>query len=175
MFRLLVTVIAFQVAWAATAFGVANGQPWIGIVACGSALALGFVLQSDRLTLATLAVALALFGLLAETLLAWSGVMAHRAPGPWALLAPLWVVMLWAAFATLIAPACGWLKGRPRSAALLGAAMGPATYALAWQLDALVFAEPVWHGFVGVAVVWASAMMSVMTLYAVVSDAPPRS
>jgi hypothetical protein len=58
------------------------------------------------------------------------------------LLAPYWIIMLWALFATTINSSLAWLKQRYLLAALLGAIAGPAAYYAGNRLGAVELAHP---------------------------------
>jgi hypothetical protein len=57
-------------------------------------------------------------------------------------LAPLWVVALWAQFATLLRNPLRWLRDRPLLAALLGLAGGPLAWASGARLGAVQLVQP---------------------------------
>jgi fucose 4-O-acetylase-like acetyltransferase len=60
---------------------------------------------------------------------------------PW--LAPVWIIALWAGFATLLPVSLRWLLGRWRTAALFGAVGGPLAYYAGMKLGAVSFPDPV--------------------------------
>lgn len=63
--------------------------------------------------------------------------------GMWhASLAPHWIILLWALFATTINHSLGWLKHRYLLAALLGAFAGPAAYYAGARLGAVELLHP---------------------------------
>ena len=64
-------------------------------------------------------------------------------PGPLPMLAPAWILALWALFAIALREPLRWLHGRWPLAALLGALGGPLSYAGAERLGACTLNRPV--------------------------------
>jgi hypothetical protein len=154
----VLSILAFQAAWVATALGAATGRPEVAVAACVGALALALVCRRDRRSVVVLAVASGLLGFAAESLMIATGLLTHASPGPWPPLAPLWMMTLWMAFATLIEPTFRWLQGRSLLAGLLGAVGGPPAYLAAQHLGALTLAEPLWPAALALALLWAIAL-----------------
>ena len=158
MLKAIVSVLAFQTAWAACAYGAANDRSQVGVMACVAAIALGLLLARRRLGLLALVLALGFYGFVIETIILRAGLTAFSSHEPYPTVAPLWIVGLWMAFATLIEPAFGWLQGRPLMAIALGAAAGPMSYYAAMRLGALHINQPEWVGLMVVGLMWAVAM-----------------
>jgi hypothetical protein len=59
---------------------------------------------------------------------------------PW--LAPVWIIAMWAGFATLLHVALRWLLPHRWLAALLGAVGGPLAYYAGMRLGAVNFPDP---------------------------------
>jgi hypothetical protein len=150
--------VAFQTAWVACAYGAAQGLPQIGLLACFACIIVGLALARHRLGLLALVLALGCYGLVAETIILGAGLISFNAHWPHPAIAPLWIVGLWMAFATLIKPAFGWLQGRLVMASALGAAAGPISYVAAMRLGALQINEPAWGGLLAIGLTWAAAM-----------------
>jgi hypothetical protein len=158
MLRAILNVLAFQMAWAACAYGAAYDLPHVGVLACFASIVLGFVLARRRWGLLALVVALGLYGLISETIMLSAGLTSFNSHWPSQAIAPLWIVGLWMAFATLIEPAFGWLQGRLLMASALGAAAGPISYSAAMRLGTVHINQPEWVGLVAIGLTWAVAM-----------------
>ena len=131
----------FQAAWFACGLGAAHGRSAWGVLAVAVAVALTWAASNargDELRLTALAL---LMGLAWDTALLQRGLLAYASPGPLPSLAPLWILTLWALFATLLRGPLAWLQGRPLLAALLGAVGGPLSYLAAVRLGAGRFAD----------------------------------
>jgi len=148
--------ILFQAGWFACVLGAARGFPWQGALL--GLLIAGFIVYRStqpRRELALVAAA-ALGGLAFDSGLALSGWVNFEAAVPVASLAPVWMVVLWALFATTLNVSLRWLRQWPALGALFGAVGGPVAYYAGEKLGALQFADPV-PGLAAVAAGWALA------------------
>jgi hypothetical protein len=105
-----------------------------------------------------------IFGFAVDTLQASAGLyaFAHTSAAPW--LCPLWMMTLWMIFATTLNASMSWLAGRYRLAAVLGALCGPVSYVAGARLGAIEFPAHAGLSLVGIAVVWACVMPSLLWL-----------
>lgn len=142
--RLLIAVAQFglfQAAWFACVLGAAHGRAMWGVAAVASVV-LANLLLSDRRTEELMLTALAvLIGLAWDTWMLREGWVRYAAPGPLPQWAPVWILALWALFATLLSGPLSWLHGRPLVAAALGAVGGPMSYLAAVRLGAGQFPD----------------------------------
>ncbi len=95
-------------------------------------------------------------GALLETANLHLGVTAFRDLPLGLPLAPAWMAILWGAFAASARPTLGWLAGRPAAAALLGALLGPLSFAAGERLGALTLGGS--PALAVLAAEWAAAM-----------------
>ena len=139
---LLASFALYQLGWFAAVLLAAHSRPWLAAAALVPFLALHLAYCARPARELRLLALAALIGL------AWdSAVMAtgwqHYAGGQvLAALAPLWVVVLWAQFATLLRGPLRWLRGRPLLAALLGLVGGPLAWAGGARLGAVQLVPP---------------------------------
>ena len=139
---LLATVVAFQGAWFACVLGAANGWPWAGAAVAAGVAALGIALSTRPASDALLVAVAVLVGLAWDSAMLQLGWIAYAEPGPLPMLAPAWILALWALFAVTLRDPLRALHGRPWLAALLGAVGGPLSYAAAERLGACRFVDP---------------------------------
>ena len=155
--RPLVHVLAFNAAWYACVR--VRGLP--GAAAAASLAVLHVGLARDRARQARVILVAAAAGFLADSALERAGLFAFaggpRVPG----LAPLWVLGLWLAFASLLPQCLAWLHRRPVVGALLGAVAGPLSYALGARLGGVTLGA--W-GYAAAAVEYAVAMPLLLLL-----------
>ena len=162
--RFWANLIGYQLVWFAVVIAAARDQPRWGIAA-----ALVFVAaqwrdsplrSSDaRLVAVALGLGIAIDGSLAAT-----GVLRYASASP-GLLAPGWILALWAAFAMTVNHSMAFMRGRLGVAALLGAVGGPLAYlGAARGFGAVAFAVPAWRGIALLAIGWAIAMAVLMVL-----------
>ncbi len=136
---IIINVLLFQLAWFAGVLGAARDQPWIGVVAAAIVVAwhLARAVRPQR-ELALIGLAL-LLGAGFETLLVHSGWLNYDSgivvPGA----APVWMVALWANFASTLNVSLRALHGKPLIAALLGVIGAPVSYYAGGTLGALEF------------------------------------
>ena len=98
---LLATVVAFQGAWFACVLGAANGWPWAGAAVAAGVAALGIALSTRPASDALLVAVAVLVGLAWDSAMLQLGWIAYAEPGPLPMLAPAWILALWALFAVL--------------------------------------------------------------------------
>ena len=166
MFRVVVTVAVFYLAFVACTYGSINAQPVIGTAATILAFSIALLLSPERGKLAAMGLFFGLFGLAAESGLQFASLVNYRTPGTTIVGVPVYVVGLWIVFSILITPALNWLHRRYILAIVLGAIAGPFTYYGVAQLDALSMADPVWIGIGATALIWATVMPLALLLQA---------
>lgn len=135
--------LAFQALWFACILGAAQGTSLPGLGA--GALFLGLTLLSSPAPWAELRFVglVTACGVACDSLLGLGGALAFSAPFPgvpW--IAPLWLAVLWACFATLVPRSLTWLQSRLWLAACLGVLSGPLTYVSAIGMGAGEFTAP---------------------------------
>jgi hypothetical protein len=157
----LVNFAAFQVGWFACVLGAAHGIPWAGPVAVVQVIALHLVLAENPVRETRLICLALVMGFVVDSLLAASGWLRYASPLPSTLLAPYWILAMWALFATTLNVSLHWLKGHAGLSVLLGAVLGPLSYIAGQRLGALEFAD-FRAGALALAVAWALAMPLLM-------------
>lgn len=143
-------LIAFNALWFASVGGAAGGRPWLGPAALIPYLAAECVWRarldarrtpahatSGPARLLALAAAAGALGYLLDSALTLPGLLRFPARAALGWPSPVWMVALWAGFATLLDGSLAWLRGRWLLAAVLGAASGPASYFAGTRLGAL--------------------------------------
>jgi len=136
---IIINVLLFQLAWFAGVLGAARDMPWIGVLAAAIVVAwhLARAVRPQR-ELALVGLAL-LIGTGFETLLVQSGWLRFESgivvPG----VAPIWMVALWANFASTLNVSLRALRGKSLVAALFGVTGAPVAYYAGGTLGALEF------------------------------------
>lgn len=137
----LINFINFQIGWFACALGAAAGWPWAGVIVVLAIVAwhLSRVARPQQETILILAAAM--IGAIWESLLVQLGSIQY----PNGILidgtAPVFMVALWALFATTLNVSLGWLKRRMLLAAAFGAIGGPLAYFAGARFGALVLVD----------------------------------
>jgi len=159
MRNILIAVI-FQIGWFACVFGGANSVELpialavaLTLLACNIWLKREGWVREIRLVAAVTAI-----GFVIETINLATGVfkLNHSSGYPW--LCPVWFLLLWALFATLLRGPFVWLSGRYWLSAILGALFAAPNYFAGARLGAVTFNENLVFSFVMLAVIWALAM-----------------
>jgi hypothetical protein len=133
----LVNYALFQAGWFACVWAGAHGRVWPGPAAVALIAAVHFACVSDRAGEAKLVAALLLAGPWVDWVLVRAGALSYPHPTPPAWPAPAWILALWALLAMTLRHCMGWLAGRRRLAAALGALGGPLSYAAGARMGAL--------------------------------------
>ena len=149
-----VNFAAYQLGWFALVLSAAAQKSWMGI-------ALGLVVigahlwavrrSAERRLIGTAFV----WGLVVESGFQATGLLRYSSgfdSVTW--VAPLWIVTLWALFATTLRHSLRWLLHRPLLAAVLGAAFGPLAFRAGEAMGAVQFAPDRWTSYLGLAVLW---------------------
>jgi hypothetical protein len=164
---MLFNLVAFELCWVALVWGAGSEQAWPGMLAM--LLFVVINLAASRQRRADLAVAgLALgLGVIADTALLQSGLVAYASPGPLLGLAPAWILLLWLGFSQTLNHCLAWLGQRPVLAVLFGALGGPASYWAAQRVfDAAQFPLGWWQAMLALGIAWAvvTPVLSTMAL-----------
>ena len=170
--RIAINVAAFYAAWFAAVLAAAKGWPWAAVGVCLAVAALHLMLSARRGVEIGLMIASALAGFGVETLLMQAGLATYASSGPLDGFAPIWLVALWMACATLFNISLAWLKPRLWLAIVLAFAGGPASYFAGAKLGGMELAEPVWVSLAAIGVLWAIAF-PILLIIARLSDPEP--
>jgi hypothetical protein len=150
----IVNALLFQVAWFAAVVGAARGMPWLGVLVAAAVAAIHVArARVPGRELALLLVA-TLLGVAFETALAWSGLLQFDGGALLAGIAPVWMIALWANFATTLNVSLRLLRNRLLPAALLGAVGAPLAYYAGTKLGAVAMPDPR-SALVAIAAGWA--------------------
>jgi hypothetical protein len=155
----IANLVAFQAVWFSAVIGAANGLPWAGPVAASVFAAAHFVWTSDRAGDFRLLLIALPMGLVADSLLAATGLLRFDSPWPSEHFAPAWILAMWAGFALTLNHSMAFLRGRWWLAALFGLVGGPLAYwGAATGFDAVAFGDSPALALVVLAVVWGIAL-----------------
>jgi hypothetical protein len=163
---LIANVVGFQAVWFASVIGAANGLPWAGPLVASIYAAAHLTWTPDRRgDLRMLAIALPM-GVVADSLLAATGVLQFASPWPWTFAAPVWILAMWAGFALTLNHSMAFLRGRWLTAFLFGAVGGPLAYWGASRgFDAVDFGLGLPVAMMALAVAWGVAMPALYALH----------
>jgi hypothetical protein len=138
----VLNLIFYQIGWFACVLSAAHGVSWIGSLIALALTVLHLSRHPEPLNEAMLVLAAALLGAVWDSLLVAWGLISYRDGTLLPNTAPLWIVGLWALFATTLRSSLRWLTRNLAAAAGLGAVGGPLAYAAAGRLGALDLLRP---------------------------------
>ena len=166
--RNLCMAVIFQLGWFACVVSGARDRPLAALSAATGVVACNIWLQRGRLAAEARLIAwvtLAGFGI--ETIHLWAGVFALVDQPKYPLLCPVWLVVLWTMFATLLRGPLAWLAGRYALSALLGAAFAVPNYIAGARLGAVVLSSNMLFSVTVLMASWALAMPGLVWLAAI--------
>lgn len=150
--------LLFQGGWLLTVGMAAAGRPLAAALGGGGVLAVHLLLTRQRAREGGLVCMAMLLGVLLDTLLVGLGALVFPgAAGPF-FLPPPWMVVLWGLFAATLSFSLSWLKHRPLTAILFGAAGGPLAYLAGVRLGAAELGTDAAASLAAIGLVWAVAM-----------------
>lgn len=160
---LWLNAVLYQLTWCASVFGAARGLWWSGLVVLLGFAAWQLADARSRATDLRLVAACLACGALLDGALAATG-LAHYALAPAGLpLAPLWIFVLWAAFALTLNHSLAVLQRHRALAAALGAVGAPLAYLGAARAEAVSFAAPLWAAL-ALGLAWALVLPLLLAL-----------
>jgi hypothetical protein len=161
--RTLVNVLGNQAVWFVAVIAAGQGHAWPGVLAA-TLFVLSQVWLAPRRAHEVRLVGLAILcGLAVDGVASAQGWVVYRAASFGELVAPPWILALWASLAVTLNSAMRALQSRLWLGALLGGAGGPLAYlAAARGWEAAQFAAPQWHGVTWLAVAWGIALPALL-------------
>ena len=157
--RNIAMAIAFQLGWFACILSGARGWLLTALAAAAVVLACNLWLARQELMRELRLIAWVTgVGFVVETINLATGVFTLAVPSlhPW--LCPVWLVLLWTLFATLLRGPFARLSERYWLSALLGALFAAPNYFAGARLGAVTFSDNLVYSFGVLALLWALAM-----------------
>lgn len=162
--RFWMNLVAYQLVWFGVVICAARGQPWLSVALAAAFAAAQWLASKQQASDTRLLVCAVACGIVLDGTLAASGLLEYTSQQP-SLLAPVWILALWAAFAMTINHSMTFLRGRPWLAAAFGAIGGPLAYLGASRgFDAVAFPDPAMPALLGLALGWGLAMTALAVL-----------
>jgi hypothetical protein len=156
-------ILLFHTAWLGGVLGAAHGRPWLGPAATLGVVAWHLAKAPRARPEALLLVIAFVIGAAFESLLVLGGWLRFESGSIADATAPLWVIALWAAFATTLNVSLRLLHRRQAVAALLGAVAAPLAYYSGSRLGAVEFVN-VGTALLVIAAGWVVLMPALVSL-----------
>jgi len=151
--------VLFQVGWFACILGAANNQVLWPVIGSLTYIAIHIWRSEHPEAELKFILKVFIFGVSADSLIAYLGYLQFQDAWPSPYLSPLWMWTLWALVASTIGSSLSWLRGKPLLGAVLGAIAGPLSYEAGIRLGAGSWGV---HGQLGglicLAIVWGAAV-----------------
>jgi len=149
--------VLFYVIWFYCAWSVGQDQEMLGLASIGLFLIFHFTFSKNRAQEFLLLSATVVIGSCLDSLYITLEFLTYHAPNPWISWgAPLWVLAMYALFATTIDHALSWIQHTPIwMRALLGAGGGIASYVAGEKMHIVEFLLPLGQSIIIIGIVWA--------------------
>jgi hypothetical protein len=138
---LLLNIGLFQGCWLICVLGGANGLPWLGLFAAAAVVWAHLRAAPRPRREALLIAAATALGAFWDGQIAGHGWVAYTGGTPARWLPPLWIIAMWASFATLLNRSLRFLHGRYGLALVTGGLLAPIAYAAGAALGAAAFPD----------------------------------
>lgn len=152
------SLILYHVAWLACVKEPTLGIGGLGLVTVALSTVLHLALFPQRAQLLRTAALASVWGLFADAVLMWTGVLVFASPIAVGWLPPVWMVALWWNFGLLCVAALDWLAKKPLWAVLFGVVGGPLAYYGGAAMGAVTFGVSLPVAMTAVAVEWGLTM-----------------
>lgn len=172
----LSNVLLFQFGWFACVIGAAKGNFAIGPLVALAVIVVHFAVSARRTWNEAFMIGLVtLVGALADSVLMRLGILDFTGGALGGVLCPVWMMALWAMFATLLNSSLSWMRRRYVLGTLFGAVGGPLSYFAGQRLGALTLHSPIAWSSAAVSLEWAIAMPAMLWLTSRTGSSDPQS
>ena len=164
MSLMLQNFVLFQIGWFSCVLGGASSQYyWAGVVVVAAIIAVHLT-RADSIRSEVLLIAITtILGTAWDSSLMLAGLFTFTNGFVLSGMVPLWMVAMWALFATTLNVSMKWMKNRYLLAAIFGAVGGPVAYYAGHRLGAVEFGNTA-SALAAVGVGWAIIMPLLMAL-----------
>jgi hypothetical protein len=139
MSKIVINIILFQIGWFACVLSAANNHPLIG-ASISLFIIFSHVLLSKEYKQEIRIIVIAMvIGLFSDSLIISAGWITYTSGMFNDFIAPYWIVLMWALFATTLNYSLSWLRNKLLISAVFGAIAGPLAYYAGMKLGAVEF------------------------------------
>lgn len=128
MTHLILNVLFFQILWHACVGGGGYGWWWLGIPVLAMFCAYHFRVSRWKLADFQLLLIAVVLGGIGDSVLSLANIVKFQTAVPFASMAPIWILVLWAGFALTINHSMAWFKDKFWAAVVFGLLGGPLAY-----------------------------------------------
>lgn len=156
---LLINYALYQIGWFACVLGGAWHRPWTGFLIAALMIGVHLALSVERALEARLIVLAIGVGAMVEMFQIASGTYHFTSGTIINAVPPLWLLAMWAQFATTFRFSLRSVIARPASAAVFGAIGGPIAFLAGERLGAVILLPPFSLGLLRLSISWAVAVV----------------
>lgn len=154
MKNMILNIVLFQLGWFACVLSAASNQPVFGAIIAVVIISIHLLISKQhKEELRIIAVAMVI-GLVWDSLIVSMGWITYQSGMLVSFMAPYWIVLMWALFATTLNLSLSWLKDKLLLAALFGAIAGPVAYYAGVKLGAVEFNNEI-YSLIALSIGWA--------------------
>lgn len=154
MKNIVANIILFQIGWFACVLTAANNQPLVGAIISLFILVSHVVMSKQFEQEIRIIVIAMVIGLFWDSLIVSAGWITYQSGMLADFMAPYWIVLMWALFATTLNYSLSWMKEKLLMSAVFGAIAGPLAYYAGMKLGAVEFTNEV-NALVALSIGWA--------------------
>ena len=139
MIKIVINIILFQIGWFACVLSAANNHPLVG-ASISLFIIISHVLLSREYKQEIIIIVIAMvIGLFLDSFIISAGWITYTSGMLSDFIAPYWIVLMWALFATTLNYSLSWLRNKLLISAVFGAIAGPLAYYAGMKLGAVEF------------------------------------
>ena len=154
MKNIFINIILFQIGWFACVLTAASNQPLLGAIISMFILVSHVLMSKQYKQEISIIVIAMLIGLLWDSLIVSAGWITYTSGMLSDFMAPYWIVLMWALFATTLNYSLSWMKSKLLLSAVFGAVAGPLAYYAGMKLGAVEFVNEV-NALIALSIGWA--------------------
>ena len=154
MKNILINIILFQIGWFACVMTAASSQPIFGAI-ISLVIIVSHILMSKQYKQELRIIIIAMMiGLFWDSLIVSAGWLTYQSGMVVDFMAPYWIVLMWALFATTINSSLSWMKEKLILSSVFGAIAGPLAYYAGVKLGAVEFLNEI-NALIALSIGWA--------------------
>ena len=154
MKNILINIILFQIGWFACVLTAASSQPIFGAI-ISFVIIVSHILMSKQYKQELRIIIIAMMiGLFWDSLIVSAGWLTYQSGMVVDFMAPYWIVLMWALFATTINSSLSWMKEKLILSSVFGAIAGPLAYYAGVKLGAVEFLNEI-NALIALSIGWA--------------------
>jgi len=155
MKNIVINIILFQIGWFACVLTAASNQPLVGaIISLFIIVSHIFISKQYQQEIRIIVIAMVI-GFFWDSLIVSAGWITYTSGMLSDFMAPYWIVLMWALFATTLNYSLSWMKKKLLLAAVFGAVAGPLAYYAGVKLGAVQFVNEI-NALVALSIGWAA-------------------